>query len=156
MRVLDRNTTGVSSEGTKVSVRRKIRSTSTTPEVIEVAASTSQLKACGRARSSQPRRRKPMVIEREIIAREKNPRGTDVFAGGPEALTGAWLNPNNKLYTHIGAQDIVDSITDPANKFGRSGKVGSKSEMTSDGTTKDQEVECRGDYYVLTLLLAVR
>ncbi|KAE8376955.1 putative necrosis-inducing factor-domain-containing protein [Aspergillus bertholletiae] len=42
---------------------------------------------------------------------------------------------------HIGAQDIVDIISDSVRQFGGSGKVGSKGEMSCKGTVKGQKVE---------------
>ncbi|GFF80120.1 killer toxin subunits alpha/beta [Aspergillus lentulus] len=42
---------------------------------------------------------------------------------------------------HIGAQDIVDIISDSVRQFGGSGKVGSKGKMSCKGTVKGQTVE---------------
>ncbi|KAB8076113.1 hypothetical protein BDV29DRAFT_170801 [Aspergillus leporis] len=46
---------------------------------------------------------------------------------------------NGNIDFHVGAQDIVDIITDSVNKFGGFGKVGSKGEMTCEGTVKGQK-----------------
>ncbi|RHZ59790.1 uncharacterized protein CDV56_103839 [Aspergillus thermomutatus] len=48
---------------------------------------------------------------------------------------------NGNVDFHIGAQDIVDIITDLVNKFGGSGKVGAKGEMSCKETVKGQKVE---------------
>ncbi|KAL4745304.1 hypothetical protein BDW72DRAFT_211523 [Aspergillus terricola var. indicus] len=51
------------------------------------------------------------------------------------------IGKDGNIDYYIGAQDIVDIITDSVNKFGGSGKVGAKGEMECDGTVKDQTVE---------------
>ncbi|KAF9890425.1 hypothetical protein FE257_005830 [Aspergillus nanangensis] len=42
---------------------------------------------------------------------------------------------------YIGAQDIVDIISESVRRFGGSGKVGAKGEMSCEGTIKGQDVE---------------
>ncbi|GAB1203521.1 hypothetical protein APSETT445_002156 [Aspergillus pseudonomiae] len=48
---------------------------------------------------------------------------------------------NGNIDFHVGAQDIVDIISDSVRQFGGSGKVGSKGEMSCKGTVKGQKVE---------------
>jgi hypothetical protein len=48
---------------------------------------------------------------------------------------------NGNVDFYIGAQDIVDIITDSVRQFGGSGKVGAKGVMSCDGTVKGQQVE---------------
>ncbi|KAG2017090.1 hypothetical protein GB937_005687 [Aspergillus fischeri] len=48
---------------------------------------------------------------------------------------------NGNVDFHIGAQDIVDIISDSVRQFGGSGKVGSKGEMSCKGTVKGQTAE---------------
>lgn len=48
---------------------------------------------------------------------------------------------NGNIDYHIGAQDIVDIISDSVRQFGGSGKVGAKGEMSCTGTVKKQRVE---------------
>ncbi|KAK3934190.1 hypothetical protein QBC46DRAFT_300262 [Diplogelasinospora grovesii] len=47
---------------------------------------------------------------------------------------------NGNIDFHVGAQDIVDIINTSIQKFGGSGKVGSKGEMSCKGTVKGQNV----------------
>lgn len=51
------------------------------------------------------------------------------------------LVKNGNVDYQVGAQDIVDIITDSVRQFGGSGKVGAKGEMSCDGTVKGQKVE---------------
>jgi hypothetical protein len=48
---------------------------------------------------------------------------------------------NGNIDFHVGAQDIVDIITQAVKQFGGSGKVGAKGEMSCKGTVKGQDVE---------------
>lgn len=48
---------------------------------------------------------------------------------------------NGNAGYYIGSQDIVDIINDSIDKFGDSGKVGSKGRMTCDGMVKGQRVQ---------------
>lgn len=51
------------------------------------------------------------------------------------------LNKQGNVDFHIGAQDIVDIITESIKRFGGSGKVGAKGRMGCKGTVNTQDVE---------------
>ncbi|KAK3500592.1 hypothetical protein B0T13DRAFT_535440 [Neurospora crassa] len=51
------------------------------------------------------------------------------------------LNKHGNGWFHVGAQDIVDIITDSINKFGGSGRVGAKGLMDCKGNINSQDVE---------------
>ncbi|KAK3934563.1 putative glycoside hydrolase [Diplogelasinospora grovesii] len=51
------------------------------------------------------------------------------------------LNKKGNVNFHIGAQDIVDIITESISKFGGSGKVGAKGQMGCKGDVNTQDVE---------------
>ena len=51
------------------------------------------------------------------------------------------LNKKGNIDFHVGTQDIIDIINDSINKFGGSGRVGSKGRMSCRGTVKGQDVE---------------
>jgi hypothetical protein len=48
---------------------------------------------------------------------------------------------NGNIDFNVGAQDIVDIITDSVRQFGGSGKVGAMGVLSCDGTVKGQQVE---------------
>lgn len=51
------------------------------------------------------------------------------------------FNKHGSVIFYIGAQDIVDIITDSIKKFGGSGKVGAKGRMDCKGDANSQDVE---------------
>ena len=51
------------------------------------------------------------------------------------------LNKKGNVDFHVGAQDIVDIITESIKRFGGSGKVGAKGQMDCKGTVNSQDVE---------------
>ncbi|GFF43688.1 hypothetical protein IFM58399_07030 [Aspergillus lentulus] len=60
---------------------------------------------------------------------------------GPCAFGVQGQGKNGNVAFNIGAQDIVDIITDSVRQFGGSSKVGAKGVMSCDGTAKGQQVE---------------
>jgi hypothetical protein len=51
------------------------------------------------------------------------------------------LNKHSSVDFHIGAQDIVDIITESISRLGGSGKVGAKGRMDCKGNLNSQDVE---------------
>lgn len=60
--------------------------------------------------------------------------GTCVFGVEAMGVTG-------NVQVFLGAQDIIDVITDAVDKFGGSGKIGAKGKMKCNGNIKRQEIE---------------
>ncbi|GFG26274.1 killer toxin subunits alpha/beta, partial [Aspergillus udagawae] len=58
-------------------------------------------------------------------------------------MDGDWegQGKNGNIDFNVGAQDIVDIITDSVRQFGGSGKVGAMGVLSCDGTVKGQQVE---------------